>query len=119
MRLRELTLDEVEVSLETARDEHGPEGCFDGGDDGKDEEMVREIRERMARGDVWAWCVVTVKARWNGFSGSDVLGGCSYKDEADFREEGGYYEDMVAEALDDLNKSVAHYYDRIVPLLID
>lgn len=116
MGLRELTLDEVEVELTIDTDEHGPEGCFATDEPDKDEELVREIRERVASGDVWAWCTVTVEARWNGFVGTDVLGGCSYKDEADFKEEGGYYQQMVAEALDELNRSIAEMDSRISEL---
>lgn len=115
MGLRKLTLDEVEISLTIEVDDHGPEGCFATGNDAQDEKMVREIREKMARGDVWAWCVVTVKARWNGFIGTDTLGECSYKDEKDFREDG--YGDLVGEALDDLNGSIFDTHSRLRELV--
>lgn len=50
----------------------------------------------------WAWCCVEVRATFDGVTGSDFLGGCSYKNEADFKTPGGYYEDMVNEAIERL-----------------
>lgn len=114
MGLREL--DEVEVELTIETDEHGPEGCFATDEPDKDGEMVREIRGRMVRGDVWAWCVVTVEVRWKGFLGANCLGGCSYEDEKGFKEEGAYYQQMVAEALDELNRSITEMDSRISEL---
>lgn len=69
------------------------------GEDALDKEVEDEILERLERGDVWAWCCVEVKATACGLSASDYLGGCSYSDEKEFREPGGYYDDMVSEAV--------------------
>jgi hypothetical protein len=49
---------------------------------------------------------VTITAEWQGLTGSDSLEGCSYRDEADFKTEGGYYTDLRAEALANLNENV-------------
>jgi len=71
-----------------------------------DRQVEDEILARMAAGDVWAWAQVTMIAEYEGFRGSDVLGGCSYKDENDFKRDGGYYEDMKTSALADLKSTL-------------
>lgn len=75
------------------------------GDDALDKEIEDEIIARLENGDQWAWCCVHVTAKWRGLEGCDTLGGCSYKDEADFMA-GGYYDDMRMEALERLNLEV-------------
>jgi hypothetical protein len=72
------------------------------GDDDLDRDVEEEILSRLAYGEQWAWCWVEVIAEFRGLEGRDTLGGCSYKDEADFKENSGYYEDMVARATDEL-----------------
>lgn len=76
------------------------------GDDDFDEKVARDIEAQLDRGNVWAWASVTVTASWAGFTGSDHLGGCSYKDEADFRVRGGYYEDMLHESVRSLMETI-------------
>jgi hypothetical protein len=49
---------------------------------------------------------VKITAKWEGFEGHDYLGCCSYLSEEDFKN-GGYWEDMKQQALDDLNRTVA------------
>jgi hypothetical protein len=80
-------------------------GHFDNAED------VRWVREQLANGNQWAWCITRVEARWNDghrtFKGeSNWLGGCSYRSEADFKQPGGYYDDMKKEAYDDLVSKV-------------
>ncbi len=71
------------------------------------------ILKRLDRGDTWAWCLVQVTAYWRGFQGTAGLGCCSYADEKDFKAPDGYYEDMKAEALDDLRANVADVAKRL------
>ena len=106
--MRELIESDVVFTLDVEQDE-----CCDvrgnamvSGDDDADKAVEDAILARLDDGDVWAWASVCVKATWGGFTGTDYLGGCSYKDEADFTAPGGYYEDMKAAALDDLNAKV-------------
>jgi hypothetical protein len=40
------------------------------------------------------------------FRGEGLLGGCSYESEASFKQPGGYYDDLMAEALDALNGEI-------------
>jgi len=67
----------------------------------------------VEQGDVWAWVMVTVTVSWGPFSASDHLGCCSYADEEDFRQPEGYFDDMVDEALAELNKIVVDAYRRL------
>ena len=93
---------EVTYRIEVEQDELTEvRGSFASGDDEADEALVKEIFERLDRGDTWAWAMVRVVAECEGFEGSDTLCGCCYKDEADFKT-GGYFEQMKDAALEDL-----------------
>ncbi len=83
------------------------------GDDAFDRKVERAIIERVEQGDVWAWAMVTVTVSWGPFSASDHLGCCSYADEEDFRQPRGYFDDMVAEAVTELNKVALDAYRRL------
>ena len=75
------------------------------GDVAYDKRVEGEIIRRLENGDVWAWAHVIVIAHYDGIDdvhGCDHLGCCSYRDEADFCQPGGYYDDMKAVAVDDL-----------------
>lgn len=96
---------DVEITIECHEEDESPAGFFDSGDPEADQETVDEILASLRRGNEWSWCVVRVVARWQGFEGSSVLGACSYASERDFKR-GGYYEDMVSEAIADLNQSI-------------
>lgn len=71
-----------------------------------DDAHIRPIIEAVESGDPWAWCQVYVEAEYGGFKGGDSLGGCSYRDEKDFRAPGGYFEDMVENALEQLAREI-------------
>ena len=71
--------------------------CMASGDPVMDEAVANGIERRLIAGDIWAWCCVEVRATTaDGWTKSEFLGCCSYKDEEDFRK-GGYFDDMVAE----------------------
>lgn len=52
----------------------------------------------------WAWCQIRVSAHWHGIATCDYLHACSYKSKEDFIENSGYYDDMVNECIDQLEK---------------
>jgi hypothetical protein len=98
-----LLRERVNYTLEIYPEEDDPEGFFASDEPDADARMVAEIRERVSRGDTWAWCTVIVKANFRGVYGRDSLGACSYANEDDFCRPGdGYYSDMRHEALMDL-----------------
>lgn len=106
------TLADVTITLTAEPDDLPVRGNAQAsGDDALDREAEDEILARLDRGEAWAWASVRVRATWTAPSGTEYhgdayLGGCSYRDEAEFREDGGYYDQMAAEALDDLNATL-------------
>ncbi len=88
------------------------------GDDEEDRKAEETILEQLNNGNDWAWCRVQVVAAFAGLEGESTwLGCCSYQSEedfkgekflvkdpgeADFHEGGGYYDDLLKEAAEDL-----------------
>jgi hypothetical protein len=103
-----ITKDTAGVSIQLIPEDEieGPEGHFATGDDAQDREMVAEIVRKMNAGDIWAWFSAWVRVTFDGLTSDQYLGACSYSNEADFRA-GGYFDDMVSEAIDDLNAQIA------------
>jgi hypothetical protein len=107
LTFRPITKDELLSITLTAEEEEIPvRGQFASDDEAADKELEDSILDRMRHGDEWAWFCAKVEVVWNGYKGQAFLGACSYENEADFKKD-GYYEDMVEEALEDLNKSLA------------
>ena len=75
------------------------------GDDAYDEKVCARIESELESGNLWAWCLVRVECSAAGLSESDYLGGCSYRDVAEFLT-GGYYESMKDEARAGLESAV-------------
>ena len=74
------------------------------GNDELDKRAEDAILARLEAGDEWAWCSVRVTCTDGETEGEAWLGGCSYKDEEDFKA-CIYYEDMKAEALEDMERN--------------
>lgn len=107
VKAKKLTLDDVEIVLRVEYEEAAVRGnALASGDAVEDKACEDEILARLNQGDVWAWATVTVEARYAGLVGRNSLGCCSYRDEAEFREPGGYFDDMKAEALADLQSEI-------------
>jgi hypothetical protein len=118
--MRKLTEKDVTFSVSVEQDDIPVRGnAVASGDDRFDKECEDEILNRLRRNDVWAWARVTVTATWNRYTGHAGLGACSYKDEAEFREPGGYYDDMKQEALDALNAELALHAEALSELSED
>ncbi len=69
------------------------------GNDAIDRKAEDEILADLESGNEWAWCTVKVTAKCAGYEGVDYLGCCSYENEEQFRQPGGYFDDMKREAL--------------------
>jgi len=114
MDWRPLTREEIAISLRAEPEFVSVEGnAMASGDDAFDREVEQDIFHRLAQGDAWAWAMVTVTVSWGPFSASDHLGCCSYANEEDFRQPGGYFDDMVDEALEELNRIVRDAYEQL------
>lgn len=80
-------------------------------------EVIDGIVETLRESPLWGWCYVKVTASWgytdqfdteSFITGEAYLGECSYKDEQDFRQPGGYFDQMVDEAIDELNNEIQY-----------
>lgn len=116
--LRKLTLDDVTLNLEVEQDWIPVRGNASAVDPETDKEVEDWINAELDRGNVWAWASVHVWVDWQGITGHDYLGACSYQDEKSFMED-GYYQDMVQIALDNLNNEIATMNDKIQALQVD
>ncbi len=119
IKFRNLLTEDVSFSLRLEEEHISPEQhfieeCKNYDDDTV--EMIKGIKKRLSRGDLWAWCVVIVEAEWNGMTGSTSLGCCSYDNEKDFKDD-GCFDDMCEEALDELNRNLRSKFYKIEPLL--
>jgi len=83
------------------------------GDEDFDQKVESEILERLEQDDLWAWATVCVTAEWEGLKETEHLGCCCYADEEEFRQEGGYFDEMVEEALSNLNLRLRSLYERM------
>lgn len=117
LKLRELRADEVAFTLHCHHEDLPVRGnAMASGDDKFDREVEDEIIRRLKDGGIWAWCAVTVEAKWQSFTGEDHLGGCSYASEEEFKT-GGYYENMKKNALESLNNSVTEHFEKLKDLI--
>ena len=92
--------------------------AMESGDDDADRVYEDKLIERLERGDVWAWALVSVRAVLVDEDGPDLiegdpdyLGGCVYEDEAGFKAD-GYYEEMQEQALDNLKQACKEHMNR-------
>lgn len=71
------------------------------GDEDEDRRAEQYVLDQLKNGNELAWCTIEVKASFEGINCSDYLGCCSYSSFKEF-ENGGYYSDMVDQAIDGL-----------------
>lgn len=67
-----------------------------------EQKEIKSIKAGLAQGNIWRWCCVRLRADFAGLTGTDYLGGCSYKNEKDFIKSSGYYQDMQDTALTEI-----------------
>jgi hypothetical protein len=95
----------LEITVTAIQDEIPVRGnAIVSGDDALDKQVEDKIIDRLNDGDVWAWASVCVKVTYLGLEAKEYIGGSCYEDENDFVKNSGYYDDMVAAAIDDLNR---------------
>ena len=69
-------------------------------------EIAAGFKRMKQKHPLWGWCEVEVNARIGNFQASADLSACSYKNEEDFKQEGGYFNDLKNEALADLEQNI-------------
>ena len=115
MPCKTLTQHEVQVQLTVLPEEDVPvtgNACYSG-DENFDQMVEHEILARLEQDDIWAWAMVGVSVAWEGQHSTEYLGCCCYESEEDFRNNSGYFEDMVEEALANLNKRLHSLYEKM------
>ena len=100
----------LSITIETEPCQDSPEFSFFNAETNRYQEpspgFADAVYEVEARADgCWGWCDVTVRATLGGLEGTGTLSQCSYLSEADFKA-GGYYEQMEAEALAELQTQI-------------
>lgn len=106
--LRERILAASEITVFCEPEDEQIRGNFASGDDALDEQTARDIETQLDSGNEWAWCTAIVRLTLRSPRGTLIhkaegtLGACSYASKADFMAKGGYYDQMVQEALDEL-----------------
>ena len=116
--LRPLTEADVEFEIECVPEDRPVYGNASTIDGETDAQVEQDIREELAHGNEWAWCLVRVTARWAEYEGYDYRGGCSHRSEEQFKHPDGYYPVMKARALADLNDVIATHARNLEPLLV-
>ncbi len=128
MKLRELKKEEVEFTLDVE-----PECCIPvegnamcSGDEEADKEYEQQLIARLERGDTSAWCMIIVKAFWNGYEGFDSLGCVTLSEEAGLPEkceeevrDTAEQNEMYDQALASLNRQLAEHASKLGPLVIE
>ena len=113
-KARTVTREEVTISV-AAEEEHSSIRRA-AKETGREEDFIIAVHENQKK-SVYGWCTVRVRASYKGFQGNDYLGQCSYSSKEDFINNSGYYEQMVAQAIDDLNKNIAESFDKFKDLI--
>jgi hypothetical protein len=116
MTIRKLEASEVTFETKVEPDDTPVRGnAMASGDDEFDRETEDGILKSLRSENHYAWCIITIEARWEGFVGSSVLGGNSLKSDADVAETVESHE-LKAQALDDLNTRLQRIYASVSPL---
>lgn len=85
----------------TAEPEHlSPSDMFD------DERDIKYIQKQWERGNDYVWFCAKVTVSYKGYSADDYLGCCSYESERDFKENSGYYADMIYQCVQEINNAI-------------
>lgn len=111
----------IEIEVEASQDDVPVRGnALASGDDALDRLAEEEIIRRLDGGNVWAWANVLVTVKYKGIlQTTESLGCCSYDDERDFRQSGGYFDDMVSTCIDEINAQLAELSDAIPTPIAD
>ncbi len=118
-KIRKLTENDVTFTVLCEPEDIEIEGNCSAIDEETDRAQEKWVRNQLRSGNTWAWCSVKVTASWKDFESSEYLGGCSYRSEEEFTEPGGYYDDLKAEALEQLNRQIEWYYSGLTELVED
>lgn len=95
----------VEVFFEAEENDFAP--------DFENEADIRRINNEYNSGNIYAWFCAKVTVKYRGFEADDYLGGCSYESEKDFKENSGYYADMILSCIEQINKDIIYHNNEV------
>jgi hypothetical protein len=75
--------------------------------------FVDAANEMVDEHGLWGWCQVRLTAELGPLKGNAYLSGCSYEDTEDFEQSSGYTDQMLKEALAELQKEIDAVYTLI------
>ena len=105
---------DVTITLRAEENDIGPEESYDIPGIKRStrdaEGFVDAVNEMIEKHGLWGWCQVTVTVRLGPLTGEAHISGCSYESEDDFIQSSGYYDDMVSDAIADLQNSIDSTY---------
>jgi hypothetical protein len=81
--------------------------------DADGERFVAAVEEMRDEHGEWGWCQVTVTVSLGPLEGYAYMGGCSYESSTDFEQNSGYFDQMVNEAIAELQANVDRVYQLI------
>ena len=96
----------VRIDLHIAPEDVPVRGNASAWGEPEDSEHATAIENRLAEGDLWAWCTVRVTCRNGDKKGAAWLGAANYENTEDFVKY-GYLQDMVTEAYHEYLEQVA------------
>lgn len=111
MNIQKLIENEAQISIHVHPEDSSIKGYIDSGDPVADRQWELEVIAE-SQWNEWAWCVVEVKARWEGLSASAYLGGVVEKNEESFRAN-GYFDDLKHEAISELVEQVTKITQKV------
>lgn len=83
---------------------------------GDAEDFITSVKKNL-KNSKWGWCCATIRATYKGFTGSAYLGQCSYLNKEDFIANSGYYDQLVAEAVENLNEDILLGFTKVRDLI--
>jgi len=110
VKLKPLSSTEVAMFVQLLPDPRPP--CVQSREGVLDIEFNKHLSKRLAAGDQWAWCAVRIRLSWGEWEGWAYRDGLQYEDQDDFLR-GWEAEEMLLEALRELNARVSHAYSLI------
>ncbi len=102
--MRDLRSADIEWTVEALPEDALIQGNASAIDPETDRETEQWITEQLESGNEWAWCTVKVTGRFRGLSAHAYLGCCSYESREAITMPEGYYPDLQAEILEEINK---------------
>lgn len=114
MPCRTLTGNDIKIAVTAFPEEIPVKGnAMSSGDEDFDHQVETAIYERLKMDDIWAWTTVCVTGAWEELTMHEYIGCCCYDSEEDFRNNSGYFEEMVDEILANLNKRIQNLYEKM------